>query len=224
MIKKSLAIGTLILSSLYSTHSSATILNIDAMNITSGSVSRNFRPVPDTIALNLRTNTNLVGGYINTNTGGAISETPFDSTGPNPLAPIQYVYTAASNINHNGNGMAPATGTHAGGSAPSGVVDDILGTITMDLSSWFANHMIMDQNLGSANATGTWDSITGAYDLSWTALLTQGPGVNNPLASVTWNLQGNTLATSPVPVPGAIWLMATALFGLQRIRSKSVSV
>lgn len=86
--------------------------------------------------------------------------------------------------------------------------------------------MIMDQNLGSTNATGTWNSVSGAYDLSWTAFLTQGPGASNPLASVTWNLQGNTLSTSPVPVPGAIWLMGTALFGLQRIRlrKKSVSV
>lgn len=227
MIKNKLVISTLILSGLYSLQSSASVFHIDDMNIASGTITRNFKPVPDTIALDLNSNTNLIGGYINKDTGSAISETNFNGMGLNPMAPTQFVYTATSNINHNGGGSfngqtPPASGTHAGGSVPSGTVDDVTGTITMDLSSWFANHGKMDQNLGSESATGTWDAGTGAYDLSWTALLTQGPGAMNPLASVTWNLQGNILATSPVPVPGAVWLMGTALFGLQRLRRKAV--
>jgi hypothetical protein len=216
MIKTKLVLSALILSSLYSVQSSASVFHIDEMNIASGTITRNFKPVPDTIDLNLNSNTNLIGGYINKDTGGAISETNFNGMGQNPAAPTQYVYTAASNINHNNHSEAPAPGTHLGDSVPSGTVDDVAGTITMDLSSWFANHGKMDQNLGSANAAGTWDVATGEYDLSWTAFLTQGSGAANPLASVTWNLQGNVLETSPVPVPGAVWLMGTALLGLQR--------
>lgn len=228
MSTNKLILSTLILTSLYSAQSSATIFHINEMNISSASVTPNFSPTPNTITLNLGSNTNLVGSYINTNTGNAISATKLDQSGLNPAAPTQFVYTAASNINHNGggsfNGMTPPiSGTHAGGPAPSGTVDDVLGTIAMDLSSWFSNHAMMDQNLGSANATGTWDVNTGVYNLSWTAFLTQGPGVADPSASVTWNLQGNTLATSPVPVPGAVWLMGTALFGLQRLRRKKTA-
>lgn len=228
MTTNKLIFSALILTSFYSAQSSATIFHINEMNISSASVTRNFRPTPDTIALNLGRNTNLVGGYININTSSEISATKFNRSGPNPTAPTQFVYTAASNINHNGgtpfNGdTSPVSGTHLGGPAPTGTVDDVLGTIAMDLSSWFANHATMDQNLGSDNATGTWDASTGAYNLSWTALLTQGPGVADPSASVTWNLQGSTLATSPVPVPGAVWLMGTALFGLQTLRRKKIA-
>lgn len=61
------------------------------MNITNGTVTRNFKTVPDTITLGLGSNTNLVGGYININAGGAISETNFNSQGPNPAAPTQFV-------------------------------------------------------------------------------------------------------------------------------------
>ncbi len=223
MLNKSFVISSLVVSSFFSAPTFATVFNIDAMNITSGTITRNFLPTPDTINLNLTGNTDLVGGYINKNTTGSntpISITNFGMPGGS-VTPPQYVYTAASNINHNGNASAPADGTHLGGAVATGSVDDIAGTIAMDLSSWFANHMIMDQNLGSANATGTWDSNTGLYDLSWTATLTQGMGAGG---TVTWNLQGNTLQTSPVPVPAAFWLMGTALLGLQRFRGRALAV
>ncbi len=220
MMKKNLIINSLILGCVFSAQSFATVSSIDEMNITSGTITRNFLPTPDTINLNLTGNTDLVGGYINKNAsldGKPISITNFGMPG-GAMTPPQFVYTAASNINHNGNTTPPPTGTLPGGPAPSGTVDDEASTINMDLSSWFANHMIMDQNLGSSDVTGTWDPVTGGYDMSWTATLTQGMGAGG---TVTWNLQGNTLQTSPVPIPGAIWLLGTALFGLQRLRSKS---
>ncbi len=224
MIKKSLILSSSILFSVFSAQLFATVSSIEEMNITSGTITRNFRPTPDTISLNLTGNTNLVGGYINKDTttdGIPISVTNFGMNGVDPSAPPQYVYTAASNVNHNGNSTPPATGSLPGGLVPRGTVDDVAGSINMDLSSWFANHAIMDQNLGSSDVMGTWDSTTGAYDMSWTATLTQGPGAGG---TVTWNLQGNTLQTSPVPVPGAVWLLGTALLGLQRFKSKSVAV
>jgi len=82
--------------------------------------------------------------------------------------------------------------------------------------------MTMDQNLGSANATGTWDSTTGLYDLSWTATLTQGMAIGG---SVTWNLEGEIIDASPAatPEPGTLGLLAISLLamGAQRFRAKT---
>ncbi len=222
MMAKKTFWSNLILISVISTQSLATVLNIDEMNITSGTITRNFLPTPDTINLKLTENTDLVGGYINKNTsinGKPISISNFGMPG-GAMKPPQYVYTAASNINHNEHPNAPLSGLIQGGPVPTGVVDDVKGTINMDLSSWFANHMIMDQNLGSENASGTWDAATGNYELSWTAKLRQGMAAGG---TITWNLQGNILKTSPVPVPGAIWFLGTALLGLPRFKKNLAS-
>ena len=168
-----------------------------------------------------------MGGYINSSTGGPISITNFGMPSGGPTPP-QYVYTAASNINHNGVPTDPVDGTpnpgdgdFLGGPVPTGIIDDIAGTNSMDLSSWFTNHMIMDQNLGSANATGTgsWDGTSGLYDLPWTVTLTQGGAASG---TVTWNLQGDILDASAVPEPSALWLVAISILGLgfQRRQAK----
>jgi len=179
------------------------ILNIDSMNITSGNLVRSFNPDDTTtpIELDFTENTNLVGGFINRNTttgNSSISQTNFRMV-KDPSEPTQYTYTAASNIRHNDEwtGTAPvADGTITDSSyvIPTGTVDDVAGTITLDLSSWFANHMGMNQNLGGI-ATGQWDPTTGNItDLTWTATLTQG---TNKGATTTWTLQGTVLSTSP---------------------------
>ena len=111
--------------------------------------------------------------------------------------------SAASNIRHNfeWTGEPPVEdGTIIDASyvIPTGTVDDVAETITLDLSSWFANHMGMNQNLGGT-ATGQWDPETGIItDLSWTATLTQGMQKG---ATVTWTLQGQVLSTSPAIKP-----------------------
>ncbi len=221
MINKKMLLGSLIICNAISAQSFAAVFNINEMNITHGTITRNFLPVPDTINLNLTGNTDLVAGYINKNTtadGKPISISNFGMP-DGAMTPPQFVYTAVSNINHNGHPNSPATATISGGPVPNGTVDDIAETIHMNLSSWFANHMIMDQNLGSENVTGTWNPATGEYDFSWTATLSQGMAAGG---TVTWNLQGNILKTSPVPVPGAVWLMGTALLGLLRYRKNDV--
>ena len=204
------------------------------MNITSGNLVRSFNPNDSVtpIELDFSGNTDLVGGFINRNTtsdGMSISQTNFRMV-KDPSEPTQYTYTASSNIRHNNEwtGMAPvADGSITDPSyvIPTGTVDDVAGTITMDLSSWFANHMGMNQNLGGI-ATGDWDPTTGEItDLSWSAILTQGMQKG---ATVSWTLQGEVLSSSSanvsaVPVPGAIWLMGSALvglFGLQKRNKK----
>ena len=186
---------------------SAETLNINSMQITSGNLVRSFNP-NDTITpieLDFTGNTDLVGGYINRNTTTddlAISQTNFRMV-KDTSEPTQYTYTAASNIRHNLEwaGEPPVedgTIIDLNYMIPTGTVDDVAGTITLDLSSWFANHMSMNQNLGGI-ATGQWDPATGIItDLSWTATLTQGMEKG---ATVTWTLQGKVLSTSPSKTP-----------------------
>ena len=226
--------GLLLAYVLTSQQASSAILNIDSMNITSGNLVRSFNPNDSVtpIELDFSGNTDLVGGFINRNTtsdGISISQTNFRMV-KDPSEPTQYTYTASSNIRHNDEwtGMAPVADssiTDPSYVIPTGTVDDVAGTITMDLSSWFANHMGMNQNLGGI-ATGDWDPATGEItDLSWSAILTQGMQKG---ATVTWTLQGEVLSSSSanvsaVPVPGAIWLMGSALvglFGLQKRNKK----
>ncbi|MEE9355412.1 MAG: hypothetical protein V3U75_07460 [Methylococcaceae bacterium] len=234
MVKKTLGCTGLLVGCMFAHQASAAILNIDAMEITSGHIIRSFNPndAGTPIELDFTGNTNLVGGYLNRDTtpdAMAIAQTNFRMV-KDPKEPTQYVYTAAANIRHNDEwtGMAPpldGTITDPSYVVPTGVIDDEAGTITMDLSSWFANHMGMNQNLGGT-ATGSWDSATGAItDLTWSSTLTQGM---NPGATVEWTLQGNVLSTSasgdavnPVPVPGAVWLMGSALFGLFGLQKRN---
>lgn len=173
------------------------------MNITSGNLVRSFNPTDSVtpIELDFSGNTDLVGGFINRNTTTddlAISQTNFRMV-KDPNEPTQYTYTAATNIRHNieWDGEPPIEDgilTDPSYAIPTGTVDDEAGTITLDLSSWFANHMGMNQNLGGI-ATGTWDPDTGIFtELSWSATLTQGMQKG---ATVTWTLRGIVLSTSP---------------------------
>ena len=190
-----------------SSQASAETFNINSMQITSGNLVRSFNPNDSItpIELDFTGNTDLVGGFINRNTTTddlAISQTNFRMV-KDLSEPTQYTYTAASNIRHNfaWTGDAPVEdGTLIDPSyvIPTGTVDDEAGTITLDLSSWFANHMAMNQNLGGV-ATGKWDPDTGSItNLSWTATLTQGMQKG---ATVTWTLQGIVLSTSPIKRP-----------------------
>ncbi|MCK5829141.1 MAG: hypothetical protein KAH20_02445 [Methylococcales bacterium] len=196
---------SLIIGCALSSQASAEVLKIDSMNITSGNLVRSFNPndKKTPIELDFSQNTDLVGGFVNKDTstdGQSISQTNFRMV-KDESEPTQYTYTAASNIRHNSEwtGDAPVEdGTLKDSSyvIPTGTVDDEAGTITLDLSSWFANHMSMNQNLGGV-ATGKWDPKTGEFsDLSWTATLTQGKQKG---AKTTWTLQGKVLATSPAP-------------------------
>jgi len=193
----------LLLSCVLSSQVSAEIFNINSMNVTSGNLVRSFSPA-DTVTpieLDFSGNTDLVGGFINRNTTTddlSISQTNFRMV-KDPSEPTQYTYTAATNIRHNieWTGMEPIEDgslTDPSYVIPTGTVDDVTNTITLDISSWFANHMGMNQNLGGI-ATGNWDPETGEFtDLTWSATLTQGMKAG---ATVTWTLQGKVLSKSP---------------------------
>lgn len=113
-------------------------------------------------------------------------------------------FTAASSAN-------PAV--TGGGPAPSGTTDDVAGTISLDLSSWFAEWNGTSFNQGDANATGTYNAVTGEFTVGWSSLINGGT-FNGKTGY--WELTG-TADVSAVPVPAAVWLMGSGLVGLASV-------
>lgn len=201
------------------TTAQAASYSIANMNITGGGFSVDGAPAGFVSFSYLGPDTNLVGGYIGS--GGAGVDV--NTANPIRIAEVSWYglplsfYTAASNL---GDATTPA-GTYAGGPVPTGIVDDVAGTISLDLSSLFGNWYDGDYTAGtgrndgttSSLATGTWNPVTRAYSLSWDSVIT-GPTCPPCIGHVT--LEGTA---SPVPVPAAIWLLGSGLaglFGLQR--------
>lgn len=174
-------------------------------------------------------NTNLIGGYIGNGGGGLLASTPDPASivGGMWFGTPFNTYTSTSNLGDN----SSAAGSIAGGPVPSGVLDNVNNTITMDLSSLFGNWSDVDFNIGtgkndgttSAQATGAWNPITGAYSLMWTSTVAN--TVGGPCLPTNCVAQFTFAGTaSPVPVPEAFWLFGTGLaglFGLARHRKRN---
>lgn len=215
---KRVAIVTALVSALgipvLSQTASAATYAISSMNITSGGFSVDGFP-DGFVAFNyIGPNTNLVGGYIGSGGASVDSATPNASriAGADWYGLPMGLYTASANL---GDTNSPA-GTYAGGPVPSGSLDTVAGTITMDLSSFFGNWSDGDYITGtgrndgvtSVMATGTWNTSTHAYVLHWDSATT-GPACA-PCVS-HWTLEGTA---SPVPIPAALWLFGSGLLGL----------
>jgi hypothetical protein len=96
---------------------------------------------------------------------------------------------------------APYGGTAVtGGNAISAMVDADAGSITVDLSSWTAYWNGTNFNQGTSAATGTWDSGSGAYNISWASTVVGGPFDGQ---TGNWSLQG-IAAGSIVPDPDPV--------------------
>jgi hypothetical protein len=104
---------------------------------------------------------------------------------------------------------APYGGTAVtGGPVPSATVDDVAGTISVDLSAWTAYWNGTNFNQGSPSISGTWNSGTGVYNIGWASTVVGGP-FNGQTGN--WTLTG---VATPVPVPAAAWLLGSGLVGL----------
>lgn len=161
-------------------------------------------------------NTDLVSGYIGAGGAGRSQNQPdpnrivgFDfpdrDGAPNTNDFPVNTYTALSNLGDNNT----AANTQAGGPIPSGTVDATAGTITMDMSSWFANWRNADIHQGGI-ASGNYDGITGAYTMGWTNVMT----VSGTTFTSKWEMTGTV---SPVPLPAAVILFGTGLVSLAGI-------
>ncbi|BAV32603.1 hypothetical protein SCL_0281 [Sulfuricaulis limicola] len=197
---------------------SAATYSIGSMNITGGSVVVDgFLPAP--AAFNyIGPNTNLVGGYIGSG-GASLLASAYDPYGIASFdwygSPVS-LYTAAASL---GDTLSPA-GTFTGGPVPSGTLDNVAGTITLDLSSLFGTWNDGDFITGTgrndgvtwAMATGTWNPVTHAYTLYWDSRTMGQIACVNPDECIShWVLEGTA---SPVPVPATFWLFGSGLLGL----------
>ncbi len=158
---------------------------------------------------------NIVGAY---NPPGWDVNTTQTATAPSAIASFNFnntgtfvnIFTASASSQAGVTGGGPVPSGTVGFSGPIANGD----TITVNLSSFFANGAGVDFGQGSAAATGIVSNVAGNnfdYVLDWTSPINGGP-----LALVgtgTWHLTG-TGSVSAVPLPTAVWLLGSGLIGM----------
>lgn len=156
-----------------------------------------YDPVSDTfVPASNWTNTenpgaNLVGGYVNL---GAVSMF---------FGLPMYLYTGDGSNSPYASGVLPPWG----GPVPSATLDDAAQTIAADLSAFTWSWNVVNFGQGNANATGSWDPITGTYHLAWTSPFAEGYGFDGLIGH--WTMTG--VAAIPEPETYAQMLVALAL-------------
>lgn len=136
---------------------------------------------------------NLVSGYFGAGLSQASPGESLTYIDPTAIATStlfgfpQNLYTAASNLGVRGFGA----GNMVGGPVPTGMVDTVVGTIAVNVSSFFVTWNGADySSAGSLNngiATGTWNPMTGNYTMS--IMSTDVGGATNGF-SRTWTFSG----------------------------------
>lgn len=119
----------------------------------------------------------------------------FSGAGQDLIGDINVAYGSSFSFFGNPVSVFSGDGTYApyggtpvtGGNPISAMVDADAGTITVDLSSWTAFWNGTNFNQGTAAATGSWDAVTGAYDIAWSSTVVGGP-FNGQTGN--WSLQG----------------------------------
>lgn len=189
----------------------ANAADITSMTITSGTFAMDD-PTDITAFSYIGSNTNLVGGYIGDSllTVGALDANPEDIASFIFFGKPVHTYTALTNLGD----VNTAAGTQTGGPVPTG---DITGTtMTMDMSSWFANWNNTDFNMGGV-ATGSVVVLgDGSYnwDISWASTIVGGSFDGS---TAYWTLQGCIAAldtTCPAVPEASTYGMMLAGLGL----------
>jgi hypothetical protein len=156
-------------------------------------------------------------------TPGTPGSWAFSGAGQNLIGDINVAYGSSFtffggpvNVFSGDGTYAPYGGAAVTGGAPiSAMLDATAGTISVDLSSWTAYWNGTNFNQGSAAATGTWDSGTGAYNISWSSTVVGGP-FNGQTGN--WSLQG--VAAVPEASTYGMMLAGLGLVGFAVRRRK----
>ena len=149
-------------------------------------------------SLNIAGQYNLPGWDVNVSQTGPAASAIISF--PQSGLPWLNAYTAPTSSQIGGGPFAP----------PGGLFEDSGGVTTFDISAFYVNWSGTDFNMGSPTAVlTTSDCVMGAcrYSLDWTNIIYAGFNV----ITSTWQLTGTV---SAVPVPSAVWLLGSGLFGL----------
>jgi len=123
---------------------------------------------------------------------------------------VNWAFGYFGNVTNFSTAASNQAGVVGGGPVLSGETDDAMGTITLDLSSFFANWNGTSFNQGSAGTVGTYDATTGDFTVGWNQLIVGGAFDGK---TGYWELSG-TANVAAVPVPAAVWLFGSGLVGL----------
>lgn len=176
---------------------------VTQLDITGGSMSLNFGSL-GTVTGNFTAN-------------GQLLMNQFQPT-PNIFTPITLSHLTFSLFTSNGGPLNLPTPTAlTTGSTMTADLRSLFAGVTSTGWSWVnTNAGMASLNIGGL-ATGSFNEVTNAFDISWTRSFTGVPF----LTSGTLSLRG-TAQVAAVPLPGALLLFGTGLGGLLLTRARKV--
>jgi hypothetical protein len=167
------------------------------------------------------TQLDITGGSISLNFGSLGTVTGnFNETGqllmsqfqplPNVFDPIAISHLTFSIFTSSGGTLnLPAPTAQTSASTMNANLQSLFAGVTSTAWSWVnTNPQMASLNIGG-NASGTFNTTTNAFNISWTHAFTGVPF----LTSGNFSLQG-TAQLAAVPVPAAMWLFGSGLIGL----------
>lgn len=176
---------------------------VTQLDITGGSLSLNFGSLG-----------NLTGNF---NANGQLLMNQFQPT-PNIFDPVTLSHLTFSLFTSSGGALnLPAPTAQTAGSTMAANVQSLFAGVTSTGWSWVnTNSQMASLNIGGL-ATGSFNDLTNAFDISWTHAFTGVPF----LTSGTFSLHG-TAQLAAVPLPGALLLFGTGLGGLMLARTRKL--
>lgn len=176
---------------------------VTQLDITGGSMSLNFGSL-GTVTGNFTAN-------------GQLLMNQFQPT-PNIFTPITLSHLTFSLFTNSGGALnLPAPTALTTGSTMTADLQSLFAGVTSTGWAWVnTNPGMASLNIGGI-ATGSFNELTNAFDISWTRSFTGVPF----LTSGTISLRG-TAQLAAVPLPGALLLFGTGLGGLLLTRARKV--
>ncbi len=176
---------------------------VTQLDITGGSMSLNFGSL-GTVTGNFTAN-------------GQLLMNQFQPT-PNIFTPITLSHLTFSLFTGSGGALnLPAPTALTSGSTMTADLRSLFAGVTSTGWSWVnTNSGMASLNIGGI-ATGSFNELTNAFDVSWSRTFTGVPF----LTSGTLSLRG-TAQVAAVPLPGAVLLFGTGLGGLLLTRARKV--
>lgn len=170
---------------------------VTQLDITGGSMSLNFGSL------------GTVAGSFTEN--GQLLMNQFQPA-PNIFTPITLSHLTFSLFTSNGGALNfPAPTAQTAGATLTANLQALFAGVTSTGWSWVnTNPQMASLNIGGL-ATGSFNELTNAFDISWTRTFTGVPF----LTSGTFSLRG-TAQLAAVPLPGALFLFGSGLAGLLR--------